>query len=271
MVLLNLAISDLVIGTGFMFGNLISLIKMHPHNKTVVFILRFLISCLMHEAAALSVANLQMVAILKLYVVNRPLKYRTIKKRFLIRICTVQWVLITLLVVLDYTFSYDSYIGHSIFFQKIIPPLIFLATIVLAITYFLIFKSIRTRMVVGKSHNLNQNKQRKQAFKACFYRVIAFNIFWLPYAGWKIYLTVEHYENYTQIIGIVFQYLALLNSVMNQLSILSYFEDKRKTQFRVVRQKKESFMLHGESQSNLYSCITVLYIARITVLVTGAI
>lgn len=180
MVLLNLAISDLVIGTGFMFGNLISLIKMHPHNKTVVFILRFLISCLMHEAAALSVANLQMVAILKLYVVNRPLKYRTIKKRFLIRICTMQWVLITLLVVLDYTFSYDSYIGHSIFFQIIIPPLIFLATIVLAITYFLIFKSIRTRMVVGKSHNLNQNKQRKQAFKACFYRVIAFNIFWLP-------------------------------------------------------------------------------------------
>lgn len=217
MVLLNLAISDLVIGTGFMFGNLISLIKMHPHNKTVVFILRFLISCLMHEAAALSVANLQMVAILKLYVVNRPLKYRTIKKRFLIRICTMQWVLITLLVVLDYTFSYDSYIGHSIFFQKIIPPLIFLATIVLAITYFLIFKSIRTRMVVGKSHNLNQNKQRKQAFKACFYRVIAFNIFWLPYAGWKIYLTVEHYENYTQIIGIVFQYLALLNSVMNPI------------------------------------------------------
>ena len=65
-------------------------------------------------------------------------------------------------------------------FQIIIPPLIFLATIVLAITYFLIFKSIRTRMVVGKSHNLNQNKQRKQAFKACFYRVIAFNIFWLP-------------------------------------------------------------------------------------------
>ena len=89
--LLNLAISDLVIGTGFIFGNLISFMKMHPHNKTVVFILRFLILCLKHAAAALSVANLQMIAILKFYAVTRPLKYRTIIKRF-IRICTMQWV-----------------------------------------------------------------------------------------------------------------------------------------------------------------------------------
>ena len=41
--LLNLAVSDLVIGTGFIFENLISLIKMHPHSKSLVLILRFFI------------------------------------------------------------------------------------------------------------------------------------------------------------------------------------------------------------------------------------
>ena len=72
-------------------------------------------------------------------------------------------------------------------------------------------------MTVGESHNLNQNKQRKQAFKACFYRVIAFAIFWLPFAGWKIYLTMENHENCNHLIGIVFQYLALFNSVANPI------------------------------------------------------
>ena len=200
----------------------------------------------MHPAAVLSVANLQMVAILKFYAVTRPLKYRSIKQGFLIKICTMKWVLITFSVTLDYNFSYDSYTGHSILFQIITPSLIFLAAIVLPITHFVIFKSIRKRMAVGKSHNLYQNKQRKQAFKVCFYRVIAFAIFWLLYAGWKIYLTMENYENYNQLIGTVFKCLALLNSAVNPIINIVAF--RRQTQNSVLgRSTKKSFMMHGKS------------------------
>ena len=170
----------------------------------------------MHAAAASSVANLQMVAILKFYA-HSAIEIQVNQKEILIKICTTQWVLVTFFVALDYNFSYDSYRGHSILFPIVIPPIIFLAAIVLAITHFVIFKSIRKRMAVGESHNLNQNKQRKQFFKACFYRAIAFAIFWLPFAGWKIYLTMENYENYNYLIGIVFQYLALFNSVANPI------------------------------------------------------
>lgn len=105
-----------------------------------------------------------MVAILKFYALTRPLKYRSIKKRFLIKICTMQWVLVTFFVALDYDFSYDSYRGHSILFPIVIPPIIFLAAIVLAITHFVIFKSIRKRMAVGESHNLNQKNPKKTGF-----------------------------------------------------------------------------------------------------------
>ena len=163
--LLNLAIRDLVTGTGFIFGNLMSLIKIYPHSKTLVFILRFLISCLMHPAAVFSVANLQMVANLKFYAVTRPLKYRSIKQGFLIKICTMKWVLITFSVTLDYTFSYDSYTGHSILFQIITPSLIFLAAIVLAITHFVIFKSIRKRMAVGKVIIFTKINKRNRLLK----------------------------------------------------------------------------------------------------------
>ena len=142
--LLNLAVSDLLIGVAIIFYILLMFIKMHIDRRTLLFVMGFLISCLLPTSLLVSLANLQLAAILKFYAILRPFKYRSIKNRFIIKICLLQWVLITLPVTIDYTFTYLKHTGlyHSKFYQVIIPPLIFTAIIALAITYFLIFKSI---------------------------------------------------------------------------------------------------------------------------------
>ena len=221
--LLNLAISDLLIGVAIIFYILLMFIKMHIDRRTLLFVMGFLISCLLPTSLLVSLANLQLAAILKFYAILRPFKYRSIKNRFIIKICLLQWVLITLPVTIDYTFTYLKHTGlyHSKFYQVIIPPLIFTAIIALAITYFLIFKSIQNRVAVGESHNVNQNKEREKALKTCLYRVISFTMFWLPTSGWGIYEICT--ENRNQPTGKVLSYFVLLNPVMNPLIYIFVF------------------------------------------------
>ena len=162
--LLNLAISDLLVGIAIIFYILLMFIKMHINSETLSFVMGFLISCLLPTSLLVSLANLQLAAILKFYAILRPFKYRSIENGF-IKICLLQWVLVTLSVTIDYAFTYSKHKKfHSKFYQVIIPPLIFTAIIALAITYFLIFKSIQYRVAVDESHNVNQNKQRENLF-----------------------------------------------------------------------------------------------------------
>lgn len=160
--LLNLVISDLLVGIAIIFYILLMFIKMHINSGTLSFVMGFLISCLLPTSLLVSLANLQLAAILKFYAILRPFKYRSIENGFIIKICLLQWVLVTLSVTIDYAFTYSKHKKfHSKLYQVIIPPLIFTAIIALAITYFLIFKSIQYRVAVGESHNVNQNKQRE--------------------------------------------------------------------------------------------------------------
>ena len=214
--LLNLAISDVVVGSAIVSHVLLLLINTQVNSKTLLFIMRFLIACLLPISLLVSMANLQLVAILKFYAIMRPLKYRAVTKSFLVKVCILKWVLITLSVAVDYSISYTIYKKtHSQLYRIVIPHLILIAAVTLAVTYFLIFKSIRSRTAIGESCNPNKNKQNEKAFKACFYTVIAFAIFSLPNTGWKIY--EMFIDSYNQPIGKVLSYFVLFNSVVNPI------------------------------------------------------
>ena len=213
--LLNLAISDVVVGSAIIFHILLLLINTQVNSKTLLFIMRFLIACLLPISLLVSMANLLLVAVLKFYAIMRPLKYRAVTKLFLVKVCILKWVLITLSVALDYTFSYAIHKRtHSEFYRVVIPHLILIAAVTLAITYFLIYKSVRNRTAVGESRNPDRNKSEK-AFKTCLYTVIAFAIFSLPNTGWRIYEMFT--ERHNQPIGKVLSYFVLLNSVVNPI------------------------------------------------------
>lgn len=220
--LLNLAISDLLIGVAIIIYVFLMFIQIHIESETLLFVMGFLISCLLPTSLLVSLANLQLAAILKFYAILRPFKYRSIKNRFIVKICLIQWILVTLPVTMDYAFTYSKLKRlHSKFYQVIIPPLIFTAITALAITYFLIFRSIQNRAAVGKSHNVSHNKQREKALKTCLYTVISFTMFWLPTSGWGIYEICT--ENRNQPIGKVLSYFVLLNPVVNPLIYIVVF------------------------------------------------
>ena len=126
----------------------------------------------------------------------------------------MQWVLVTFFVALDDNFPYDSYRGHSILFSNNHPPYISCCYCISYYTFcnFQIYQE--KNGCWGKSQFKPKKPKENRLLKLVFI-VIAFAIFWLPFAGWKIYLTMENYENYNHLIGIVFQYLALFNSVAN--------------------------------------------------------
>ena len=220
--LLNLAISDVVVGSAIVFHVLLLLINTQVNSKTLLFIMQFLISCLLPISLLVSMANLQLVAILKFYAIRRPLKYRAVTKSFLVKVCILKWILITLSVALDYTFSYTIHKKtHSQLYQVVIPHLILTAAVTLAVTYFLIFKSIRSRTAVGESCYRYRNKQSKKAFKTCLYTVIAFAIFSLPNMGWRIYEMFT--DSHNQPIGKVLSYFVLFNSVVNPIIYFAVF------------------------------------------------
>ena len=226
-VLINLAISDLVVGIDIILVKMLFFIIMKIENKQLLYALAFLRSCLLPISLMMSITNLILLTILRFYAVKRPLKYMTITRKFFINICILQWVLISMSVACHFAFSYringsNSVSSYSRVMYYLIAPLsVIIATIAFVITYFFIFNAIRTRITIRKINNVNQTKRREKAFQVAFYTVIAFVVFWLPSSGLRIYERVTG-ESYP-IAGLVLSYFVFLNSVANPIIYFTVF------------------------------------------------
>ena len=84
--LINLAISDLVVGTDIILAKLLFFITMKTKNKPLLYALAFFRSGLLPTSLTMSITNLLILAILRFYAVTRPFKYMTITKKFLAKI-----------------------------------------------------------------------------------------------------------------------------------------------------------------------------------------
>ena len=84
--LINLAISDLVVGTDIILAKLLFFITMKTKNKALLYALAFFRSGLLPTSLTMSITNLLILAILRFYAVTRPFKYMTITKKFLAKI-----------------------------------------------------------------------------------------------------------------------------------------------------------------------------------------
>lgn len=109
LLLLNLAITDLIIGIGIVFSKLLFLIYKKAKNRVILYIATFASACLLKIALLMSVSNLLLLAFLRLYAIRRPMKYRTVTKKFIIKICIFLWVSTSLFIVLKFIFSYRSF------------------------------------------------------------------------------------------------------------------------------------------------------------------
>ena len=225
--LINLAISDLVVGIDIILAKLLFFITMKIRNKTLLYALAFFQSCLLPISLTMSITNLLILAILRFYAVTRPLKYRTITRKFLVKICILQWVLITLAIIFYFAFSYRLNGNNSvssnnrIVYYLITPVLVILAITAFIFTYFSIFNAIRTRMTTQESNNMNLNKRREKTFQVAFYTVIAFVVCWLPSSGFRIYERVT--ENTYPNVGLFLSYFVFLNSVGNPIIYFTVF------------------------------------------------
>ena len=225
--LINLAISDLVVGIDIILVKTLFFVIMKIENKRLVYALAFFRSCLLPISLMMSITNLILLTILRFYAVKRPLKYMTITRKFLIKICILQWVLISMSVAFHFAFSYrihgsNSVSSHSRITYYLIAPLsVILATIAFVITYFFIFNAKRTRVTIRESNNVNPKKRREKTFQVAFYTVIAFVVFWLPSSGLRIYERIT--GNSYSIVGLVLSYFVFLNSVANPIIYFTVF------------------------------------------------
>ena len=225
--LINLAISDLVVGIDIILAKLLFFITMKIKNKALLYALAFFRSCLLPTSLTMSITNLLIIAILRFYAVTRPLKYMTITRKFLVKICILQWVLITLSVVFHFAFSYrlngNNSVSSSsrIVYYLITPISVILAIIAFIITYFYIFNAIRARMTIQESNNMNLNKRREKTFQVAFYTVIAFVVCWLPSSGFRIFERVT--ETTYPTVGLLLSYFVFLNSVANPIIYFTVF------------------------------------------------
>ena len=225
--LINLAISDLVVGIDIILAKLLFFITMKIKNKALLYALAFFRSCLLPISLTMSITNLLIIAILRFYAVTRPLKYMTITRKFLVKICILQWVLITLSVVFHFAFSYrlngNNSVSSSsrIVYYLITPISVILAIIAFIITYFYIFNAIRARMTIQESNNMNLNKRREKTFQVAFYTVIAFVVCWLPSSGFRIFERVT--ETTYPTVGLLLSYFVFLNSVANPIIYFTVF------------------------------------------------
>ena len=226
--LINLAISDLVVGIDIILAKLLFFITMKIKNKALLYALAFFRSCLLPISLTMSITNLLILAILRFYAVSRPLKYMTITRKFLAKICILQWVLITLSVVFHFAFSYRindknaAFSYDQVTYNLIVTSFfVILATIVFLITYFAIFYAIRARVTTGYSYNVGLNKRREKSFLVAFCFVIAFVICWLPSSGLRIYEKVT--ETTYPTVGVLLSYFVFLNSVVNPIIYFTVF------------------------------------------------
>ena len=225
--LINLAISDLVVGIDIILAKLLFFITMKIKNRALLYTLAFFRSCLLPTSLTMSITNLLILAILRFYAVTQPLKYRTITRKFLVKICILQWVLITLAIIFHFAFSYrlngnNSVSSNSrIVYYLITPVLVILAITAFIFTYFSTFNAIRARMTTQESNNMNLNKRREKTFQVAFYTVIAFVVCWLPSSGFRIYERVT--ENTYPKAGLFLSYFVFLNSVGNPIIYFTIF------------------------------------------------
>lgn len=226
-VLINLAISDLVVGIDIILVKMLFFIIVKIENKRLLYALAFFRSCLLPISLMMSITNLILLTILRFYAVKRPLKYMTITRKFLIKIFILQWVLISMSVAFHFAFSYrinGSYSVSSysrVMYYLIAPLSVIIATIAFVITYFVIFKVKRTRVTIRESNNRNPKKRREKTFQVAFYTVIAFVVFWLPSSGLRIYERISG-DSYP-IVGLVLSYFVFLNSVANPIIYFTVF------------------------------------------------
>ena len=214
LLLLNLAITDLIIGIGIISSKLFFLINKQVKNRVILYITAFFRACLLKIALLMSVANLLLLAFLRLYAIRRPMKYRTVTKTSIIKICIFLWVSVSLFIVMQFVFSYRLNDPDSDVFKVLIPPYVFLAVIALSVTYLLIFKSIRTRVDVGDGNMRKTNKRGDKVFKVGSYSIIAFAVCWLPISAWSI---VDQVEDQNGPSNFSLACLAFLNSVVNPI------------------------------------------------------
>ena len=214
LLLLNLAISDLIIGTDVILVKLLLFIYEQDKNRVIFYITAFFHSCLLQIPLSMSIANLLLLASLRLYAIRRPMKYRTVTKKFIIKICIFLWVSTSLFIVLKFIFPYRSWSPCLEQYYVIVIPYVFVAVIVFSVTFLLIFKSIRTRVGVGNSDRGNTKKSGDKTFKVGSYSVIAFAICWLPLALWSL---VDQVADQDSPVGFLLTCLAFFNSVINPI------------------------------------------------------
>lgn len=214
LLLLNLTITDLIIGIDIIFAKMLFLINKQAKNIVILYITAFFSACLLKIALLMSVANLLLLAFLRLYAIRRPMNYRTVTNTFIIKVSIFLWVSISLFIVMQFIFSYRLNDPDSEVFYVIIPPYVFLAVIAFSVTYLLIFKSIRTRVDVGDGNMGNTNKRGDKAFKVGSYSVIAFAICWLPISAWSI---VDQVADQSALSTMLLTCLAFLNSAVNPI------------------------------------------------------
>lgn len=214
LLLLNLAISDLIIGIDVILVKLLLFIYEQDKNRVIFYITAFFHSCLLQIPLSMSIANLLLLASLRLYAIRRPMKYRTVTKKFIIKICIFLWLLISLFIVMQFFFSYRLNDPDSDIFYVIIAPYVFLAVSTFSVTYLIIFKSIRTRVNVGDGNMRKTNKRGDRAFKVGSYSVIAFAACWLPISAWSIIDQVAD-QNTPSVLSLTC--LAYLNSAVDPI------------------------------------------------------
>ena len=214
LLLLNLAISDLIIGIDVILVKLLLFIYEQDKNRVIFYITAFFRSCLLQIPLSMSIANLLLLASLRLYAIRRPMKYGTVTKKFIIKICIFLWVSTSLFIVLKFIFSYRSWSPCLEQYYVIVTPYVFVAVIVFSVTFLLIFKSIRTRVGVGNSDRGNTKKSGDKAFKVDSYYAIAFAICWLPLALWSL---VDQVADQDSPVGFLLTCLAFFNSVVNPI------------------------------------------------------
>ena len=127
-VLINLAISDLVVGIDIILVKMLFFIIMKIENKQLLYALAFFRSCLLPISLMMSITNLILLTILRFYAVKQPLKYMTITRKLFINICILQWVLISMSVACHFAFSYcingsNSVSSYSRVMYYLIAPL----------------------------------------------------------------------------------------------------------------------------------------------------
>ena len=222
--LVNLAISDLVVGIDLLLIRIMSFVYRGIESKILYYVIGVCKWCLMPMSLLTSVSNLMLVAVLRFYAAKRPFKYQSFTNRFIIKICLLQWVLVTLFPIIKFALSYRLNEEISEDPGMLLHIFIFLAATGLATTYAFTFRAVRSRNVIGESNNQSHSKRREKAFTVALFTVFAFAVCWLPYSGWKIYS--KQTENQNHQISPFFATFMFSNSIVNPIAYLIVFRKR---------------------------------------------